>query len=94
MPLPHTYLEICKTEAHGKNINLQALFADGNILKEKAISVIITKYGDMGTINWWSDVFFFSVVLLKHPTPSPVYHLYLQGFSQKACVKMYFFEIF
>lgn len=52
MPLPGTYLhEMCKSEAHGKNINLQALFADGNILKKKVVSLIITKYGDTGTIN-------------------------------------------
>lgn len=52
MPLPGTYLhEMCKSEAHGKNINLQALFADGNILKKKIVSLIITKYGDTGTIK-------------------------------------------
>lgn len=52
MPLPGTCLhKICKSEARGKNINLQALFADGNLLKEKVVSLIITKYCDTGTIN-------------------------------------------
>lgn len=54
-PLSSMYLhEICKSGAHGKNINLQALFGDGNILKKKGVSLIITKYVDTGTINWWS----------------------------------------
>lgn len=52
MPLPGTYLhEIFKTEAHGKNINLQAMFADRNVLKKKVVFLIIIKYGDTGTIN-------------------------------------------
>lgn len=52
MPLPHKYLhEICKSEAHGKNINLLALFADRNIVKKKVVPLIITEYGDTGTIK-------------------------------------------